>query len=232
MLKLDSNGTVQWEKTYGGTDSDSARSIQQTSDGGYIVAGRTLSYGAGGWDFWIIKLNSSGTVQWEKTYGGSFTDIARSIQQTSDGVYIVAGQTNSFGAGSADFLIIKLNSSGVVQWEKTYGGSGGDATYSIQQTSDGGYVVTGTAGNSDAWVLKLDSSGAVQWEKTYYDSIDSRSNIPHSIQQTSDGGYIVAGYTSSVFGYMDSRINYWVLKLDSSGAVQWEKNLRQKQLLL
>jgi hypothetical protein len=155
-----------WAKTYGGGYSDVARSIQQTSDGGYIVAGWTLSFGAGGLDFWVLKLDASGQVQWQKTYGGGYSDVARSIQQTSDGGYIVAGWTLSFGAGNYDVWVLKLNASGNVVWQKTYGGGSDDYAESIQQTSDGGYIVAGEtwsfgAGSADFWVLKLDANGNV-----------------------------------------------------------------------
>jgi len=156
----------QWAKTYGGTGDDYAYSIQQTSDGGYIVAGYTGSSGAGLADFWVLKLKSDGTVDWQKTYGGGGYDSASSIQQTSDGGYIVAGVTTSFGAGGYDFWVLKLDGSGNVQWQKTYGGTGNDYANSIQQTTDGGYIVAGVTtsfgAGGDFWVLKLDSSGNVQ----------------------------------------------------------------------
>jgi hypothetical protein len=160
------NGCENWNffpKTYGGGE---AYSIQQTSDGGYIVAGYTGSFGAGGRDFWVIKLDSSGNITWQKTYGGYNHDEAYSVQQTSDGGYIVAGYTYSFGVGSHDFWVIKLDSSGNIIWQKTYGGTGVDTAQSIQQTLDGGYIVTGTTTSFGAetykfWVIKLDSNGNV-----------------------------------------------------------------------
>jgi hypothetical protein len=141
---LNSNGDIEWSKTFGGGDWDEAFSIQQTSDGGYIVAGRTYSFGAGSYDFLVIKLNSNGDIEWSKTFGGGIYDIATSIQQTSDGGYIIAGWTGSFGAGGyCDFLVIKLNSNGSIEWSKTFGGIDWDAGRSIQQTSDGGYIIAG-----------------------------------------------------------------------------------------
>jgi len=222
VLKLASNGSVDWQKTYGRTEDDFARSIQQTSDGGYIVAGDTGSFGAEVSDFWVLKLASNGNVDWQKTYGGSDGDEVWSVQQTSDGGYIVAGQTWSFGAGSSDFWVLKLASNGNVDWQKTYGDSDGDAAYSVQQTSDGGYIVAGHTelfgdGFSDFWVLKLASNGSVDWQKTYGGSDGDRA---WSVQQTSDGGYIVAGFTDS-FGAGSS--DFWVLKLTSNGNVDWQK---------
>jgi len=134
---------AQWARTYGGGGNDEAWSIQQTSDGGYIVAGLTESFGAGSSDIWILKLSSTGTIEWQRTYGGSSYDTAHSIQQTSDGGYIVAGDTQTFGAGSADYWIIKLFPNGDIEWQRTYGGGSYDTAHSIQQTIDGGYIVAG-----------------------------------------------------------------------------------------
>ncbi len=221
VLKLNSTGGIVWQKTYGGAGIDMAYSIRQTSDGGYIVAGYTDSFGAGGSDIWVLKLDSTGGIVWQKTYGGIFYDEGRSIQQTSDGGYIVTGSTESFGAGSEDIWVLKLDSTGGIVWQKTYGGISNDEGRSIQQTSDGGYIVSGStysfgAGGPDIWVLKLSSTGVPQWQRTYggtdYDE-------GRSIRQTSDGGYIVAGYTEFGAGGPD----IWVLKLSSTGVPQWQR---------
>ena len=192
-----------WAKTYGGSTLEEAFSVQQTSDGGYIVAGVTLSFGAGGYDAWVLKLNADGNVVWQKTYGDSGDDYPNSIQQGSDGGYIVAGYTNSFGAGNYDAWVLKLNTDGSVAWQKTYGGSGDDRANSIQQTSDGGYIVAGYSAGVD-WVLKLNVDGSVAWQKT--SGVFSQAN---SIQETSDGGYVVASYN--------------MLKLNADGSVAWQK---------
>jgi len=213
-----------WAKTYGGTGTDVAYSIQQTTDGGYVVAGYTSSFGAGGSDAWVLKLNSTGGVTWQKTYGGTGTDVALSVQQTADGGYIVAGHTTSFGAGGYDFWVLKLNSTGGVTWQKTYGGSGNEYVVwmSVQQSADGGYIVAGYttsfgAGDADFWVLKLNSTGGVTWQKTYGGANDDGA---YSVRQTAEGGYVVAGYTTS-FGA--GPIDAWVLKLNSTGGVTWQK---------
>jgi uncharacterized delta-60 repeat protein len=221
VLKLKSDGSVSWQKRYGGVWSDCAYSIQQTSDGKYIVAGAASSFGLGDMDFWLVKLDGDGTVSWQKRYGGTDNDEAFSVQQTSDDGYIVAGYTNSFGAGLDDFWVLKLDGNGAISWQKTYGGTGDDLAYSIRQTSDGGYIVAGEtassgAGYSDFWVLKLDSDGAISWQKTYGGTGD---DVPHSIQQTTDGGYVVAGTYSFDIG----RYEFWLLKLSSDGTVSWQK---------
>jgi hypothetical protein len=165
VLKLDGNGNVQWQKTYG---DGTAYSIQQTSDGGYIVAGEAYSFGAGGSDACVLKLDGDGNVQWQKTYGGTDSDFVNSIQQTSDSGYIVAGQTGSFGAGFYDAWVLKLDGDGYVQWQKTYGGTANnDSANSIQQTSDGGYIVAGFTTlqslyrDTDVWLLRLDANGCI-----------------------------------------------------------------------
>jgi hypothetical protein len=222
LVKTDSSGNQQWNKTYGGIGSEMAFSAQQTSDGGYIIAGCTTSFGAGGWDFWLVKTSSVGTQQWNKTYGGSNDDAANSVQQTSDGGYIVAGGTKSFGAGEYDFWLVKTSSVGTQQWSKTYGGIHYDAANSVRQTSDGGYIVVGYTGSSgagaeDFWLVKTDSAGNEQWNKTYG---GTGEDYPDSVQQVFDGGYIVAGHTSS-FGAGSS--DFWLVKTDPSGNHQWNK---------
>jgi hypothetical protein len=222
VMKLDSNGAITWQKTYGGEGYDYATSIQQTADGGYIVAGKTESFGSDNCDVWVLKLDSAGVVTWQKRYGGAEVDTAQSIQQTADGGYIVAGYTFSFGSGDNDGWILKLDGDGNVTWQKTYGNVNVDWIYSIQQTADGGYIVAGEArpfgsGGYHGWILKLDGDGNVTWQKAY------GTGSPHStfaIRQTPDNGYIVTGgaYTSGT-----GSTDVWVMKLDSTGAVTWQK---------
>jgi len=225
VLKLRSDGTVEWQKTYGGDSWDEARSIRQTSEGGYIVAGWTMSFGAGLGDLWVLKLGADGAIEWQNTYGGGGEDLALSIQQTGDKGYIVTGVTSSFGAGSSDVWVLKLRPDGKMEWQKTYGGDGVDRAFSIQQTGDGGYIVAGDTisfalqgqETPDVWILKLKSDGAVEWQKIYGgDNYDQAS----SVRQTSDGGYVAAGRTDS-FGAGGGDV--WVLKLGSDGAVAWQR---------
>jgi hypothetical protein len=167
VLKLDGSGNVVWQRTYGGTSWDYAQAIVPTFDGGYVVAGYTASFGAGADDAWVLKLDGSGNVVWQKTYGGSYADWAYAIAPTSDGGYVVAGNTVSFGAGSSDAWVLKLDGRGNVVWQKTYGGSKADSASAIAPTFDGGYVVAGStwsfgAGSYDAWVLKLEADGTVR----------------------------------------------------------------------
>ncbi|MGQ9570264.1 MAG: choice-of-anchor D domain-containing protein [Thermodesulfovibrionales bacterium] len=223
VLKLDSDGDVQWQKTYGNfynghSREDYANSVQQTSDWGYIVAGVSRNvYGENNADLWILKLDSSGDIDWQKTYGGADSDYAYEIQQTLDGGFVVIGTTFSFGGA----WVLKLDSSGDIQWQKTYGGWDGYG-YSIKQTADGGYIFTGSFYRSgrgdDTWVVKLDSSGDIEWQKTYG---GNRIDVTYSIEQTSEGDYIVAGYTNSFRTKPSGGPNYdaFVMKIDSIGNI-------------
>jgi hypothetical protein len=211
VLKLSSEGDVEWQKAYGGNDDDEAHSIQQTYEGGYIVAGETRSWGAGG-DIWVLKLSSDGDVEWQKTYGGDADDSAYYVQQTMGGAYIVVGNTNSFGSGSIDFWVLKLSPVGDVEWQKTYGGSDSDEVHSVQQTMDGGYIVA--VGIN---VLKLSSEGDIEWQHSY------GTVVAGSVQQTMDGGYIVAGTGGGGGEGMVSYANSGILKLSFNGEIEWQK---------
>ena len=236
IIKLNSSGGMEWEKSYGGIYTDDAKSVQQTVDGGYVVAGYTnsndgdVSGNKGGADYWIIKLNSDGELEWEQNYGGSESEFAQTIQQTNDGGYIVAGTTSSVDGDVNDnnewhnYWIIKLNSDGELEWEKSYGGSGEDYAQSIQQTNDGGYIVAGSSnsvdgdvnGNNgweDYWVIKLSPNGELDWEKCYGSFTGDKAS---AIYNTNDGGYVVAGSTwasDSEESISKRNANYWIVKL-------------------
>jgi hypothetical protein len=194
VFKLKSDGTIDWWISYGGAKDDRARSVQQTSDAGFIVAGETNSFGAGDLDIWVLKLNASGTVQCQKTYGGTKDDAAYSVQQTSDGGYIVAGKTSSFGNIYGDIWVLKVNDNGDIDWQKTYGGNDSNSANAVGQTADGGYVVAGEtsdfgAGDADVCVLKLKNNG----------EIGSGSALIHtSIATATSAGFTTAN--SSVAG--------------------------------
>jgi len=224
ILKLKNDGSIIWQKAYGGTDADHVYSIHETSNGGYIVAGWTMSFGAGYVDAWVLKLDRDGSIVWQKGYGGNDYDEVRSIQETSDGGFIMAGRTTSFGALDFDAWIVKLNNDGTIAWQKRFDGGGSDYINSIQQTTDGGFIATGFYGHISGglWIIKLNSNGTIIWQKTYGITSDEyASEEGYSIQQTSDGGFIVSGSIdlTGTGQYYD----YWVLKLNSDGTIVWQK---------
>jgi len=203
IVKLDSDGTIEWERGYGFEDRNRVPlSIQETGDAGYIIAG--------GHD--LLKLDSEGNVEWDKGYGDGFP---HSVQQTTDRGYVAAGSVSSSGLDSSNFWVLKTDEDGNVQWEKSYGGHQLDEANSVKQTPDGGYIVTGrsdSSGLGDALVLKLDSEGNVEWQNWYgTDSFDEAWYV----QLASDGGYVLAGR------YAGGQA--WLVKLDSEGAVEWER---------
>lgn len=224
VLKADAGGNRVWDMVFGGASDDIPNALKQTADGGYIIAGRTQSFTAGGFDYWVVKLDSTGNIQWQKNYGGSNDDLAYGIQQTTDGGYIVAGASASYTAGGYDYWILKLDSTGAVSWQRRYGGFGTEWPYAIIQTSDGGYAVAGyessyAPGGNDIWVLKLASDGSITWQRAYG---GTSTELALGISQTTDGGYIVAGRTES---YGAGGIDFYVLRLDSSGNLVWNKVL-------
>lgn len=240
VVKLDVSGEFEWSKTIDESNNDRANSIQQTSDGGYVVAGGTGIVG----DCWVIKLNSSGQVTWSKVYGGTLFDVAYSIKQTTDGGFIIAGGTQSKCGNEpenqdhydSDYFVIKLDIDGNIVWSKCLGGSGDEGAQSIQQSNDGGYIVCGSTlsddgnvpenhGRSDYWIIKLNSEGQITWLKVYGGSEDDWAS---SIQQTCDGGYIISGQTKSNDGDVSGshgNYDFWVVKIDSNGDIDWTKTL-------
>ncbi len=215
-------GDTLWTRTYGGSSLDRGYSVQQTSDGGYILAGGTYSFGAGLSDVYLVKTDSSGEVLWTRTYGGSSEDVGHSVYQTADGGYVIAGYTHSFGAGGKDVYLVKTDSSGNTVWTRTYGGGRYDEGYSVLQTSDSGYIIAGYTdsfggGNSNVWLLKTDSSGDTLWTRTYG---GGNYGEGRSVQQTSDGGYVIAG---RIFSYSTHSYEVYLLKTDSSGGTLWTR---------
>lgn len=256
LVKMDSIGNLEWQKSFGGNRDEYAYNAIHTNDGGYLIVGSTnsidgdiknpkdiSSYKS---DYWILKIDSKGDLEWEKSYGGEAEDAARSIVQTSEGGYIVAGYSQSKGYDISnpaeytdsltfDYWITKLDANGELVWEKSYGGSKNDVAYSIKQTFDGGYIVAGSSnsedgdvtnpkGDNDYWIIKLNAEGNIEWQKSYG---GSGTDWARSILQTSDGGYIVAGRSDSKD--LDKKekigeIDYWVIKLSENGDIEWEKS--------
>ena len=222
LVKTDAGGSMQWNRTFGGSKTDNGHGILQTTDGGFIISAITESFGAGSADAWVIKTDATGSEQWNRTYGGySYDSTGKTIAGTSDGGYLIAGSTLSFGAGGRDGWLIKINTTGDEQWNKTYGTKNNEHFWEVHITSDGGYVMIGFVENNsaqrrDAWVVKTDSNGDTQWEKLF-----GPANQGLSIQQTSDNGFVLlAEVKDTIFG---GYLNAWMVKIDQNGNEQWNK---------
>ncbi|RLF80600.1 hypothetical protein DRN32_02680 [Thermococci archaeon] len=219
LIKTSSNGKIKWERTFGGSNNDEGCHVQQTNDGGYIIVGHTSSYGSGGTDIWLIKTDSDGNEIWNRTLGGNQDDYGYVVQQTEDGGYIIIGCTRSYGAGWCDVWLIKTDSNGKEEWNRTFGRLGNDCGRCVQQTSDGGYVLVGytklhDTEHNDIWLIKTDSNGNEEWNRTFY------GGQGFAVQQTSDGGYIIVGYTNL---YGAGKLDIWVIKTDSNGNEEWNR---------
>lgn len=260
VIKLDATGNMLWQNTIGGNEQDEMHAIRQTTDGGFICAGYSLSDSSGNksensnglQDFWIVKIDTAGNVQWQNTIGGAANDLLYSIEQTTDGGYICGGVSYSGDSGdktednwdislnTSDWWIIKLDSTGNIQWQNSIGGTNEDRLFSVVQTNDGGYICGGSSnsnisgdkteaiiGTEDFWVVKLDPSGSIQWQNTIG---GNRSDLLYTIVKTDDGGYVCGGWsfsdisgdkTEDSWGTSD----YWVVKLDSLGFIQWDNTI-------
>ena len=228
LIKTNANGIVQWSKEYGGSIgfSDKGYSVRETSDGGFIITGTTESFGSGGDDVYVLKVNAFGTVQWTTTIGSAGTasvmDAGREVQETNDGGFIVVGYTSAVDVNFSDVYLIKLNAAGVVQWKKTYGGSSYDIGYTVQQTTDNGFIIGATtnsygAGNWDAYLLKTDANGVLQWSKTYGKSGEDRAQCA---RQTPDGGFILCGRST---GFGTGNFDVALYRTDLNGNLLWTK---------
>ncbi len=218
LIKTDEKGSMEWDKTFGGKDGDGGLSVLQTNDGGYIIAGYTTLNEA--WDVWLIKTDSNGNEQWSNTFGGKDYEKGMSIQETNDGGYIVTGDTSSYGDGNSDIWLIKTDSGGNEEWNRTYGGVGADSGFSVQQTIDEGYIITGymesLIGTFDVCLIKTDENGSMEWDKIFG---GMNNDVGGSVQQTKDEGYIIAGKTCSY----SSGSDIWLIKTDSDGKEEWNK---------
>jgi len=247
-VSLSAQTTIQWEKSYGGSEYDQATYINQTPDGGYIVAGFTTSndfdvtgnHGLN--DFWIIKLNAIGEMVWQKALGGADIDWLLGAQVTSDGGCIAVGFTNSYEGdivgfqGNSDVWVVKIGPNGDFEWQKTLGGYLSEEAWDVQETSDGGFIVVGWSnskngdvmgnhGTSDYWVIKLSQLGDLEWQKCLG---GSKVDVADAVKQTPDGGFIVVGQSNSIDGDViaDTVSNdFWIVKLDVLGTIEWQKKL-------
>lgn len=218
LIKLDADGDSAWTRTYGGADDDYCYGVKQTPDGGYILAGRTESSGAGGFDAWLIKTDASGDTSWTRTYGGTADDYGNSVWRTTDGGYIVAGATKSYGAGGYDCFLVKTGPSGDTAWTRSYGGGTYDWADCGRPAADGGYIIVGTtdahgAGSDDVYIIKTEANGDTAWTRTIG---GTAGDYGYYIAPAADGGYFVAGETQS-FGAGES--DAYIIKTGADGRI-------------
>ncbi len=222
LIKTDVHGDALWTRTFGGADYDVGYSVQQTADGGYIIAGSTRSLGSGRYDVYLVKTDVKGRMIWTRTYGDTNDDGARSVQQTADGGFIVAGCTESFGAGQGDVYLVRTDAVGDTMWTRTYGGAGHDEGFSVQQTTDSGFVIAGLtqssgAGEDDVYLVKTDARGDTMWTRTFGGTDD---DFGYSVLQTADGGYVVAGLNES-FGAGGEDV--YLIRTTTHGDTLWTR---------
>jgi hypothetical protein len=225
LLKLDASGNVQWQKSYRTPGIDALYKVKQTSDGGFVAVGLTRLPNWGDVNAWVLRVDSQGNVIWDNSYGGTQTDQADDVVQTSDGGFLVVGSTYSFGGFPA--WVLRLNQAGGIVWQRAYNSTMNESgAGSVVATSDGGFVIAGEYRSditssqtySQLWLFKIDGSGSLLWQKAY--SGTGKGDIGYSVYQTSDQGLVVAGFTTS---YGDAWATVWVLRLDSQGGVLWQK---------
>ncbi|MEP7263702.1 MAG: T9SS type A sorting domain-containing protein [Bacteroidota bacterium] len=253
IVKTDSSGIKQWDARFGGDSLDELHSLQQTSDGGYILGGYSISAvngdqthnRFGGKDYWIVKTDANGVMQWDSRFGGAQSEELNSIKQTADKGFImggyslsdVSGNKTQPNKGTFDYWIVKTDSNGIKQWDADFGGLDEDWLTQLQQTNDAGYILGGWSwsgitgdksqpsnGDNDYWIIKTDSNGIKQWDKDFG---GSTNEYLYSLQQTIDGGYILGGYSSSVVSGDKTQptqggTDYWLVKTDFNGILQWD----------
>jgi uncharacterized delta-60 repeat protein len=224
IIRLDSDGNRLWDKTFGTAKWDTAEAIATLPDGGVAIAGNTNSKGAGKSDIWVIRLDSDGNIVWDKTFGGGGSEFSRAIATLPGGGLIVAGSTDSKGAGKSDVWVIRLDANGDMLWDKTFGGAASDTASDITVLPDGGIAVAGNtkskgAGEDDVWVIRLDADGDTLWDKTVG---SANIDIANAIEPVTGGGFTVVGRTSAK---APGKFDALVVRLDAKGNRLWAKIL-------
>ncbi len=224
FLKLNASGKIDWQKSIGGNDDESALSVVQTSDGGYIAVGWTFSVGAGGTDAWIVKISPDGNLEWQKAYGGTGYEFAYSIIETNDGGFLFVGNTDSSTGKDNDVWVVKLNNNGDVVWQKTYGGTNEESARAVRQNPDGTYTIGAWSksfgnGSSDFWLLKLNSDGSILWQKSYLTQKDANF---FAFERTKDNGFILVGGLN-ISTNSNPDYDFFVVRIDEFGSPVWKK---------
>jgi hypothetical protein len=232
LVKTDANGNMEWNQTYGGNWTEHVFSLVHTGDGGYAIVGETISFGAGDFDFWLVKTDAYGNMEWNQTYGGTRSETAFSLIETSDGGYAIGGYTYSVDTESPDFWLIKTDAYGNMEWNQTYGGSEEEIAFSLVETSDGGFALAGKKFDyirveendsltfkGDFWLVKTDFNGNMLWNKTYG---ADEYEVASSLVTTSDGGYALCGIKKlETSQYSPS--DFWLVKTDAYGNMEWNQ---------
>ena len=256
VSKLDANGSITWEKSFGFLGADIGNSILQSNDGGYLLTGVldvSASNGEGnsksafskrhaGGDYWVIKINALGENQWSRYFGGTFTDASYDAIQTEDNGYILVGSSDSADVdikdskGAYDFWVVKISETGTLLWEKSFGGSQTDEARSITRSNDGNYIIVGdtrssdldvsiNSGGADLWAIKISPIGELIWEKTFG---GNNFDVARSISKTQDGDFIISGSSRSIDGDLtnnNGQNDAWVIKIDGNGKLKWQKTI-------
>ena len=255
IAKISNSGAIIWEKSLGYNGSDNGYSVIQTIDNGYLLLGvldvtasdgegnnRISSYRHAGGDYWAVKLDSNGILEWSRYFGGNFTDTSYATCQTQGGDYIIIGSSDSNdidisnNKGTYDFWIIKISSEGNLIWEKSYGGSEIDEALDITPTTDGNFIVCGNTrsnnidvssnnGAADIWILKITPNGEILWEKTYG---GNSFEAAKSVHQTTDNGFIIAGNSRSDNNDLtknNGQNDGWIFKINQDGILQWQTSI-------
>lgn len=252
LAKLDANGAISWQKSFGYQGADSGISVIQTNDQGYLISGTldvTASEGEGntsktrfkhaGGDYWVLKLSSAGDVEWSKYFGGNFTDTPENIIQTEDNGFIIVGSSDSndtdisSNIGAYDFWVLRISATGILVWEKSFGGDQIDEARAIARSNDGNYIIAGDTrsndndisnniGAADLWLIKISPNGDLIWEKTLG---GTNFDVARAMVKTQDNGFLLAGSSRSADGDVSENKGLndaWALKVDSEGNLQWE----------
>ncbi len=229
LVKIDAEGNETWSRTFGGDQEDTGQSVLQASDGGYVVAGTTWSFGAGLSDVYLIKTDPAGDEQWSKTFGGDDRDWCTSVRQTNDGGYVLAGTTRSFGDGLGDLYVIKTDTDGNTEWARVFGNNNIGEGHSAHETSDGGYLVAGTSGPA-IHVIKTDRNGNQEWTWSWSWQCPVGGCFPDKVEalwveETSDGGAVIVVCISATIDANGLLISSELIKINASGDTAWSTSL-------
>jgi hypothetical protein len=223
IIKTDSQGNLEWQKSYGDDQDEKANSIDISIDGGFIISGEVINQNTGFSLCYLIKIDDEGELNWSNTFGGSQSDNGLSVVSTNDAGFAITGMTRSSGDSDGDVWLIKVNGNGEMEWERTYGGNETEYGRTIQQTDDGGYIIIGQTesfglGFNDAYLIKTDSEGNEIWSQTFG---GQGTDHGRQVVSTLDAGYLISGYTDS-FGTLGG-FNFWLVKANSLGEIEWQK---------